>query len=361
MITINTLTPNLLFCFKFYHLNSLKHPLFYILFSIKISDIILSLPKANFSKSISQIHMRLLLNAFLMMVFLTEASAQSNYVKIYEGAIPNSKSAENIQKTEINQWKIQFTTNISEPTMARFDPPANIKNGTSVVICPGGGYIGVADDHEGTAVAKKLTEWGITAFVLRYRMPSTRTMIDPSVGPLQDAQQAIRIVRQNAAKWQLSPNRIGIMGFSAGGHLASTVGTHFQTKADLSVQDTFSVRPDFMVLGYPVISFKNELTHGGSRTNLIGENPDFPKIYAFSNEEQVTPQTPPTFLVHSADDNAVNVENSIGFYKACLKNKVIVEMHLYPKGGHGYGMDNPTTKDKWMDRLQNWIDSLGFL
>ena len=312
--------------------------------------------------------MRLLLNALLIMGFLAETNAQDNYVKIYEGAIPNSKPAENIQKTEINQWKVQFTSNISEPTMARFDPPANIKNGTSVVICPGGGYGGVADDHEGTAVAKKLNEWGITAFVLRYRMPSSRTMIDPSVGPLQDAQQAILIVRQNAAKWQLNPNRIGIMGFSAGGHLASTVGTHFQTKADPSpkesngtVQDTFSVRPDFMVLGYPVISFKNELTHGGSRTNLIGENPDFPKIYAFSNEEQVTTETPPTFLVHSADDDAVNVENSINFYKACVKNKVNVEMHLYPKGGHGYGMDNPTTKDKWMDRLQNWIDSLGFL
>jgi acetyl esterase/lipase len=312
--------------------------------------------------------MRLFLNAFLMMVSLAEIHAQNNYLKIYEGAIPNSKPAENIQKTEINEWKVQFTTNVSEPTMARFDPPASTKNGTSVIICPGGGYGGVADEHEGTAVAKKLNEWGITAFVLRYRMPSTRTMIDPSVGPLQDAQQAIRIVRQNAAKWKLNPNRIGIMGFSAGGHLASTVGTHFQTKADPlpsgqagSVQDTFSVRPDFMVLGYPVISLKTELTHSGSRVNLIGENPDFPKIYAFSNEEQVTAETPPTFLVHSADDGAVNVENSINFYKACLKNKVVVEMHLYPKGGHGYGMDNPTTKDKWMDRLQNWIDSLGFL
>ncbi len=303
--------------------------------------------------------MRILLNILLILTTFGLAQAQNMYVKIYEGTPPNSKSAENIQKTDKNQRKNAFTTDISEPTMARFDPPAAIKNGISVIICPGGGYMGVADEHEGVDVAKQMNEWGITAFVLRYRMPSERTMIDPSVGPLQDAQQAIRIVKQNAAKWQLKPQAVGIMGFSAGGHLASTAGTHFQTKADAQVQDTFSVRPDFMVLIYPVISFKNELTHSGSRTRLIGENPDFQKIYAFSNEEQVTADTPPTFLVHSADDGAVKVDNTIEFYRACVKNKVPAEMHVYPKGGHGYGMENKTTKDKWIDRLHNWMEGLG--
>lgn len=305
--------------------------------------------------------MKWILNTAFLMAFNLVAHAQVNYVKLYEGAIPNSKPAENKQKSEVNQWKIQFTTEVSEPTIARFDPPANLKNGTSIVICPGGGYFGVADDHEGVALAKKFNEWGITAFVLRYRMPSSRTMVEPSVGPLQDAQQAIRLVRQNAAKWQLNANRIGVIGFSAGGHLASTVGTHFQVKADPSVQDTFSVRPDFMMLIYPVISMKSELTHGGSRTNLLGENPDFQKVYAFSNEEQVTTETPPTFIVHSTDDDVVKVENALDFYKGCLKNKVPIEMHIYPKGGHGYGMNNPTTKDKWTERLQNWLDSFGFL
>ncbi len=305
--------------------------------------------------------MKFLLTILLISTTFTAVNAQNNYVKLYEGTIPNSKPSQNLEKTSINAWKVQFTTDISVPTIARFDPPEKIKNGSVFIVCPGGGYMVTADEHEGVQVSKKLNEMGVTAFVLRYRMPSSRTMVDESIGALQDAQQAIRLVRQNAAKWKLNPNRIGIMGFSAGGHLASTAGTHFQAKADPSVNDTFSVRPDFLMLIYPVISFKNELTHMGSRDKLIGQNPSFEKIYAFSNEEQVTSETPPTFLVHAGDDDAVNVGNSVEFYKSCIKNKVPVEMHLYPKGGHGFGMDNKTTSDKWMDRLGNWLESQGLV
>jgi acetyl esterase/lipase len=286
---------------------------------------------------------------------------QSLYKNLYEGAIPNSKVADNKQKTEVNANKHVFTTEISVPTIARFDPSEKLKNGTTVIICPGGGYWGTADKHEGTDVAKVFNSWGVTAFVLRYRMPDARTSIDPSVSALQDAQQAIRWVRKNAKTWGLDEKKIGIMGYSAGGHLAATATTHFQANADPSVSDGVSVRPDFSMLIYAVISLKPELAHGGSRDKLLGENAPFEKIYAFSNEEQVTSETPPTFLVHAADDGAVPVGNSIEFYQKCIKNKVPAEMHLYPKGGHGFGMDNKTTNDKWMERLQNWLDSLGLL
>ena len=301
--------------------------------------------------------MKLQLLILLISSTFTLVNAQNSYINLYEGAIPNAKPSENLEKTTPRPGKTQFTTDISVPTIARFDPADNVKNGTTVIIYPGGGYSGTADEHEGTQVAQKLNQMGITAFVVRYRMPSSRTMIDPSIGSLQDAQQAIRYVRQNADKWKLDKNRIGIMGFSAGGHLAATVGTHFQTKADPSVNDTFSVRPDFMILAYPVISFKTELTHMGSRNNLLGKEPSVEKIHAFSNEEHVTLETPPTFIVHAGDDGAVKVDNSLEFYKACIKNNVSVEMHLYPKGGHGFGMNNKTTTDKWMDRLANWFVS----
>jgi acetyl esterase/lipase len=286
------------------------------------------------------------------------------YKNLYEGAIPNAKVADNKQKTEVNKNNHVFTTEISVPTIARFDPPENLKNGTTVIICPGGGYWGTADKHEGTDVAKVFNSWGVTAFVLRYRMPDERTSRYPSLSPLQDAQQAIRWVRKNAKTWGLKENQIGIMGYSAGGHLAATATTLFKGNADPSVSDSISVRPDFSMLIYAVISLKPELAHAGSRDKLLGkflgETPA-QGIRAFSNEDNVTSETPPTFLVHAADDEAVPVGNSIEFYQKCIKNKVPAEMHLYPKGGHGFGMDNKTTNDKWMERLQNWLDSLGLL
>jgi acetyl esterase/lipase len=175
---------------------------------------------------------------------------------------------------------------------------------------------------------------------------------------LQDAQQAVRYARTNAKDLGINPNQVGIMGFSAGGHLASTAATHFQTNADVNNTDTTSVRPDFAVLIYPVISFDSTITHKGSRNNLVGATASPAKILSFSNELQVTAKTPPCFLVHAADDGAVPVENSIRFYQACVKNKVPAEMHLYPRGGHGFGMNNKTTPDNWMERLSNWLNTL---
>ncbi len=267
--------------------------------------------------------------------------------------VPNAKVAENLEKTAVNDWGVSFTTETSQPTLTYFE--ATKPNGKAVIVCPGGGYWGTAGDHEGIQVAKALNAQGITAFVLKYRVPSERTCINPALAPLQDAQQAIRTIRRDAAKWGIAPNQIGILGFSAGGHLAATAATHFHFKADSTCTDTTSVRPDFAVLIYPVISFSNVLTHGGSRDKLLGPAASEAQKVFFSNEKQVTADCPPVFLVHAQDDGAVPVGNSVAFYLACTQAGVPAEMHLYPKGGHGFGMHNPTTEDEWMERLFNWL------
>jgi acetyl esterase/lipase len=272
---------------------------------------------------------------------------------LYAGAIPNSKPAENLEKTEVNQWGVSFTTATSVPTLTRYAPKN--PNGTAIIICPGGGYYGTAGDHEGKQVAEALGAAGVTAFVLKYRVPDDRYCVDKCFAPLQDAQQAIRTVRKNAKNWHLAPDRIGILGFSAGGHLAATAATHFSTLADANEHDTTSVRPDFVALIYAVVSLSDSLGHLGSGQALLGEAPDAGRIFLFSNELQVTPDAPPAFLVHATDDNAVPVGNSIAYYQACLHHGVPAEMHLYAGGGHGFGLRNPTTKDLWMERLLNWL------
>lgn len=275
---------------------------------------------------------------------------------LYKGAIPNSKPTAAKERVDTRPNGTRFIIGTTQPTLTAFIPAK--PNGQGVVICPGGGYSGTAIDHEGLAVAKAFNALGVAAFVLKYRMPLDTSCIDRSIAPLQDAQQAIRLVRQNAVQWKVNPRKIGIMGFSAGGHLASTAATHFFENADPTEKDTTSVRPDFAILIYPVISFSNELAHGGSRGNLLGKNYTEMQKFRFSNEQQVTAVSPPAFLVHSADDKTVEVENSIAYYLACHQYKIPVEMHLYPKGGHGYGMNNPTTSDKWFERLGNWLKTL---
>jgi acetyl esterase/lipase len=184
-------------------------------------------------------------------------------------------------------------------------------------------------------------------------------MSDKTIGPLQDAQQAIKIVRENAEKWHINPNLIGIMGFSAGGHLASTLETHFQ-KAVIDNPKQTSLRPDFAILGYPVVTM-DSLTHKGSKNNLLGVNPSDELVKLYSNELQVTPETPPTFIVHAIDDKTVPVENSINLILALKKAGVKSELHLYQAGGHGFGLNNKTTTDKWFDRMINWLKANQFV
>jgi acetyl esterase/lipase len=294
----------------------------------------------------------------LLSTIMMNAKAQQ-VLPLYDDSIPNSRPVMDEEKS-VMEGKILVISKVTRPTLTVFLPPKAKATGTGIVICPGGGYSIVAAGHEGADVAKKLNEAGIAAFVLKYRIPDEHTMIDKEVGPLEDAQRAIQLVRQHAAQWGIAPGRLGIMGFSAGGHLASTAGTHFD-KTYIENKSGANLRPDFMILLYPVISFSDSIGHTGSRNNLLGKNPSPEKIREYSNELRVTPQTPPCFLVHAGDDNAVKVQNSLYFYEALQRNGVSAELHIYPKGGHGFGLHNPTTKDQWPDRLLNWLDSNGWL
>jgi len=277
-------------------------------------------------------------------------------VPLYPNGIPNSKPAPAWYKESRSQWG--GITNVSVPTLT----PYLLKGGTvhtAVLVIPGGGYSGVATGHEGDSVARAFNKIGIAAFVLKYRLPSDSIMHDKTIGPLQDAQSALLMMRKNAKQWNIDPARVGVIGFSAGGHLASTLGTHFD-KPVIRDNGNISLRPDFMALIYPVITF-GAFTHAGSRENLIGHNPSQQLIDLYSNEKQITAETPPAFLVHAEDDNVVPVQNSLMFYDALLKNKVKAEMHIYTAGGHGFGLYNATTKDYWFDRLKEWMEANGWL
>lgn len=275
---------------------------------------------------------------------------------LYPDSIPNSRNVPDAEHTELRPYGVRFIYDTSIPTLTVFRP--DHPNGKAVIICPGGGYRGVSIDSEGILVARELIRDSITAFVLKYRTPSDRTAFDKSLAPLQDAQQAIRHVRRHALDYQIRPDQIGIMGFSAGGHLAASLATRYDEAADPEQADSTSLRPDFAILIYPVISFDDALAHQGSRTNLIGDNPGTEKLLRFSAEKQVSANTPPVFLVHTADDETVPVGNSLAFYQACLDKGVSAEMHLYPAGGHGFGLFNRTTPDKWIERVKNWLTTL---
>jgi acetyl esterase/lipase len=303
--------------------------------------------------------LRILLLAVVILLFVNTHAQMEN--PLYQSAIPNSKPTKNREKSEMGKDGILRVSKVSKPSFTVFMPKKEKSNGTGVIICPGGGYAILAAGHEGAEVAKAFSEWGVTAFVLKYRLPDDSTMIDKSIGPLQDAQQAFQLIRLNAEQYGVNPNRLGIMGFSAGGHLASTAGTHFNKAVIPSRVKSVSLRPDFMVLVYPVISFTDSVGHLGSRYNLLGEKPAKDQITYYSNELQVTKETPPSFLVHAKDDQAVKVANSQLFYNALQKNNIISELYLFEHGGHGFGMDNKDTNDKWMDSLKTWMAKMGWL
>ena len=292
---------------------------------------------------------------------IAQTTMAQTTIPLYENGIINAKTTPNNESSVIgpNDTKLRVS-NVSRPTLTLYEAPKDKANGTAVIVCPGGGYAMLAAGHEGSDVAKKLNEMGITAIVLKYRLPNDSTMINKEIGPLQDAQKALIVVRQKAKEWNIDPHKIGIMGFSAGGHLVSTTGTHFQydyvnDHPNKKLSQNMPVRPDFMVLVYPVISFSDSLAHKGSRTRLLGEHPSAEKIAQYSNELQVTKYTPPTFLVHAKDDKTVVVQNSELFYAALQKHKVPSEIYLYEKGGHGFGLVNKTSDVSWMDLLEQWL------
>ena len=291
----------------------------------------------------------------LAMLFASTLFAQQKPIPLYDNGVPNSKKT---PVTYIERRIKDWVTDVSIPTITPYLPETGKATGTAIVIFPGGGYAGLAIGHEGEAVAKEFNKIGVAAFVVKYRLPSDSIMVDKTIGPLQDAQRAIQIVRQRAAEWGVNPSRVGIIGFSAGGHLASTLATHY-SKGVIDNKENTSLRPDFAVLLYPVISF-GEMAHIGSRENLLGKAPSQDLLDLYSSEKQVTADTPPTFLVHAGDDDVVPVQNSLIFYDELLKHKVKAEMHIFEAGGHGFGLNNPKSKDKWFDWAANWLNQNGF-
>lgn len=304
--------------------------------------------------------MKKLLLLFVTLTCFVLISYSQSVMPLYADSIPNSKPAPDEEKTDTSRRGVPMISKVSIPTLTIYLPPKEKATGAAVVVIPGGGYRNVAIGHEGYDIAKRFNEMGVAAFVLKYRLPSDVTMVNKEIGPIQDAQRAIQIVREKAKEWDLDKDRVGIIGFSAGGHLASTAGTHFN-HAYINAGKKANLRPDFMILVYPVISFADSICHKGSRENLLGKDPSPEKKMEYSNELQVTKKTPPTYLVHAEDDSTVKVQNMLLFATALQKNKVPFDFYLYEKGGHGFGLNNATSEVKWMDLVQEWMDKSGWL
>ncbi len=294
----------------------------------------------------------------LISIFSSDYINSQNFIlPLWEGTAPNYKASNENEEVFIGDNK-ELIKNVQKPDIAVFLPAKEHATGEAVVICPGGGYWVLAYRWEGTDVARALNAKGIAAIVLKYRLPVSNNSIERHKSPLLDAKRAMRLVRSHAKEWNIESNKIGIMGFSAGGHLASTLSTHFDSGNSDSKDavERLSCRPDFSILIYPVISFAGAYAHKGSAKALLGENASQEMINSFSNELQVTKNTPPTFLVHSEDDKAVPIKNSLVYYEALQKNNISAEMHLYPYGGHGYSLAiGKGHLSTWMDRCTDWI------
>lgn len=279
----------------------------------------------------------LMYSIFTLLTLNIHLKAQEEIQLYNQGTKESSGITEAESKDQNN-----FVNNITNARMYAYIAPKETATGAAVLICPGGGYSGVSSDKEGSEIAMWFNQIGISAFVLYYRMPNGHYRI-----PLEDAQAALKIIHDDAKKWNLRKNKIGIMGFSAGGHLASTAGTHFKSKIQ---------RPDFMILAYPVVTMNKDLTHSGSRFNLLGKEPSEELVKLYSNELQVTRETPPAFIVHAIDDTVVPIANSEQLLKALLDMKVPAELHKYDVGGHGFGMrKNNIPADNWPDLLKVWL------
>jgi acetyl esterase/lipase len=304
----------------------------------------------------------LFLSVIIMTVFINSGISQPIVLKLWPEGIPGSKTDPSYaEKITTDEGQITRCERVVTPDLTLFLPAPEKANGAAVLICPGGGYAALAFDHEGNAVAKWLNDNGIAGIIMKYRLPSDQIMEDKSIGPLQDAQEALRTIRRNSSKWKIDPQKIGVMGFSAGGHLASTLSTHYKEQV-YPVKDNTSARPDFSILIYPVISFDAAVTHMGSRNNLIGTNPAESDVLRFSNERQIDAETPPAFLVHSADDKAVPVMNSIGYFQGLQKNNIPTELHIFQKGGHGYGLSpDGGTESSWPGLCLKWMRQMGII
>jgi acetyl esterase/lipase len=301
-------------------------------------------------------HLAILLN----LICLSPLFAQET-LEIWEGKVPGSISALNYEQVEHknNAGVVTGISKVATPVMKIFLTENPGKN-ASILILPGGGYSHLSVDKEGKKVANWVNSLGLNAFVLHYRLPSDKIMKNKSLAPLADAQQAMRLIRKNAEKWNLVSDEIGVLGFSAGGHLAASLSTRFDENI-ISGNQEISARPDFSILIYPVISMMNDFTHKGSQESLLGKNASEEVLRKFSNQYLVSLETPPSFLVHATDDKAVPVENSLEYYKALKQNDIPVEMHLFENGGHGFGLGRKGTNTFWPKNLEKWLDQHGLI
>jgi len=301
---------------------------------------------------------RLFLSTVLFIFGSHWAVGAQDFIPLWEkGRMPNSKGME--LKDDIRDERIY---QVGTPGLSAFFPSRQENKGTAILICPGGGYERLAYKISGTQMAKWFNTLGISAFVLNYRLPNSPDVQRREIAPLQDAQRAIRIIRSNAAKWQITTDKIGVMGTSAGGHLAANLVTVTQDFAKFNdTYDKFSFAPNFVILISPVITM-GEYTHATSKRNLLGANPSAELIEKFSLEKQVTATTPPAFLVHAADDKAVNVRNSLMFYHALLDKNISASLHVFPHGGHAIALrNNPGSTETWTRLCEMWLVEMNFI
>jgi acetyl esterase/lipase len=288
--------------------------------------------------------------AFLLLLasLLVPVKAQ-NIIELNTGTTLDVENDDTYSKNQHG-----LITEVSSPSIEMFLPTENDSLCPAVIICPGGGYSVIVYEGEGISTAKEMAANGIAAFVLKYRLPGS-SADNGKNNPLKDVQKAIKIVRENASKWNISPGKIGVMGFSAGGHLASTLATHY--RPIINNPENTNLRPDFQILVYPVISMQDSLTHPGSRNQLLGDSPTPEDINNFSSELQVDGNTPPAYITHATDDVVVDVDNSIFYFEQLRHHKVPVEMHIYQKGNHGFIFKHKT----WTAPLFEWMENSGFL
>jgi acetyl esterase/lipase len=300
-----------------------------------------------------------ILIALSMFALSVPSMAQTETINLWpQDKIPNFKSNNVEEKSVTDAEGILRISGVTVPTLTAYIVPKEKATGAAVMICPGGGYGILAASHEGSDFAKWFNDRGISAFVLKYRLPNENAMTHQHEVPLMDAMQGMKLIRQNAVKWNIDINKVGVMGFSAGGHLAATLSTHY----NMGERASQEAKPNFSILLYPVISFSPTIAHGGSRDKLLGSEKSEELIKYYSNELQVSDQTPPAFLVHAMDDSGVPVENSIEYYLALKKHKIPAEMHLYPKGGHGYGMrtEGKGSLGNWPAAMEGWLKATGY-
>lgn len=303
-----------------------------------------------------------LIGFFILSPFTLQA--QDIIQKLWPDGIPGAKTDTSYHENYVNSTDGNIrVAKVTEPEILVYLPKnPDHKKLPAIIICPGGGYSILAIQKEGTEIATWLNSLGIVGIILKYRLPSDRIMTDKNTGPLQDAQKAILLTRKQSEKWSINPNEVGIMGFSAGGHLASTLSTHYNKKT-FDFKEDISLRPDFSILMYPVISMDSAITHMGSRNNLLGKNPAEDLVKLYSNDEQVTDDTPPAFIALAADDRVVPPDNSIRYFRAMVKHHVEVEMHIYEQGGHGFGLAKAQkgTVSTWPAACERWLAVKGLI